>query len=113
MEDCIFCKIIKKEIPSKIVLENENIIAFEDLNPVAPIHILIVPKKHISNVMELTLNDEKYLTAVYEAAKEIAIQKGIDKTGFRLLTNNGDDAGQTIKHLHFHLLAGRKMDIMG
>lgn len=113
MEDCIFCKIINKEIPSKIVLENEEVIAFEDLNPVAPIHILIVPKKHISNMMELTVEDNKYLNAVYKAAQEIAMQKGIDKTGFRLLTNNGDDAGQTIKHLHFHILGGRKMDIMG
>lgn len=113
MEDCIFCKIINKEIPSKIVLENDYVIAFEDLHPVAPVHILVVPKKHIENVMKLTEEDTVYLQKVYKAVQEIAKEKQIDKTGFRVLTNNGEDAGQTIKHLHFHILGGRKMDIMG
>lgn len=113
MEDCIFCKIINKEIPSKIVFENDYVIAFEDLHPVTPLHILAVPKKHIENVMKLTEEDTIYLQEVYKAVKEIATEKQIDKTGFRVLTNNGEDAGQTIKHLHFHILGGRKMDIMG
>ena len=113
MEDCIFCKIINKEIPSKIVFENDYVIAFEDLHPVTPLHILAVPKKHIENVMKLTEEDTIYLQEVYKAVKEIATEKQIDKTGFRVLTNNGEDAGQTIRHLHFHILGGRKMDIMG
>ena len=88
-------------------------IAFEDLHPVAPVHILVVPKKHIQNVMKLTEEDTIYLQEVYKAVQEIAKEKQIDETGFRVLTNNGEDAGQTIKHLHFHILGGRKMDIMG
>lgn len=113
MEECIFCKIINKEIPSKIVIENDYVIAFEDLHPVAPVHILVVPKKHIQNVMKLTEEDTIYLQEVYKAVQEIAKEKQIDEMGFRVLTNNGEDAGQTIKHLHFHILGGRKMDIMG
>ena len=111
MEECIFCKIANKEIPSKIVLENEKVIAFEDLNPIAPVHILVIPKKHIASVMELKEEDTEYLKAAYEAIQEIAKQKGVDKTGFRVLTNVGDDAGQTIKHLHFHLIGGRKLEM--
>lgn len=111
MEECIFCKIANKEIPSKIVLENEKVIAFEDLNPIAPVHILVIPKKHIASVMELKEEDIEYLKVVYEAIQEIAKQKGVDKTGFRVLTNVGDDAGQTIKHLHFHVIGGRKLEM--
>ena len=113
MEERIFCKIINKEIPSKIVIENDYVTAFEDLHPVAPVHILVVPKKHIQNVMKLTEEDTVYLQEVYKAVQEIAKEKQINETGFRVLTNNGEDAGQTIKHLHFHILGGRKMDIMG
>lgn len=111
MEECIFCKIANKEIPSKIVLENEKVIAFEDLNPIAPVHILVIPKKHIASVMGLKEEDTEYLKAVYEAIQEIAKQKKVDKTGFRVLTNVGDDAGQTIKHLHFHVIGGRKLEM--
>lgn len=112
MEDCVFCKIIKKEIPSKIVFENDLVIAFEDLNPVAPVHILIVPKKHIKSAMELTEEDAKYLSEVFLVAKQIATEKGISESGFRIINNCGEDAGQTVKHIHFHLIGGKELGIM-
>ena len=112
MEDCIFCKIIKNEIPSKIVFENDLVIAFEDLNPVAPVHILIVPKKHIKSAMEVTEADSKYLSEVFFVAKQIAAEKRIAESGFRIVNNCGDAAGQTVKHIHFHLIGGKELGIM-
>ena len=109
MEDCIFCKIINKEIPSKIVFENDLVIAFEDLNPVAPVHILIVPKKHIKSAMEVTEEDSKYLSEVFLVARQIAEEKGISESGFRIVNNCGDAAGQTVKHIHFHLIGGKEL----
>ena len=113
MNDCIFCKIANKEIPSNIVFENEHVVAFEDLAPVAPVHILIVPKKHIANTMELGLNDAEedfdYVKEVFKAAKEIAKLKNVDTSGFRIINNCGEDAGQTVKHIHFHLIGGANL----
>ncbi|MBQ9280075.1 MAG: histidine triad nucleotide-binding protein [Clostridia bacterium] len=112
MEDCIFCKIIHQEIPSKIVFENDLVIAFEDLNPVAPVHILIVPKKHIKSAMELTEDDAKFVSEVYMVAQQIAKEKGIAESGFRIVNNCGEDAGQTVKHIHFHLIGGKELGTM-
>lgn len=113
MNDCIFCKIANKEIPSNIVFENEHVVAFEDLAPVAPVHILIVPKKHIANAMELGLNDAEedfdYVKEVFKAAKEIAKLKSVDESGFRIINNCGEAAGQTVKHIHFHLIGGANL----
>lgn len=103
MEECIFCKIIKKEIPSTIVYEDENVLAFNDINPQAPIHIIVIPKVHADNIMEATGENIK---AIFEAIQKIAKEKGIDKSGFRVITNCGKDAGQTVNHIHFHILAG-------
>lgn len=110
--DCIFCKIINKEIPSKIVFENDFVVAFEDLNPVAPVHILIVPKKHICSLNEMQEDDFKYVSEVYKAAKEIAVEKNIAESGYRVVNNCGEDGGQTVKHIHFHLIGGRKLEGM-
>ena len=107
MEDCIFCKIIKGEIPSTKVYEDEKVIAFNDINPIAPIHILVVPKQHIESVMEL--NDDALLAHIHKTIKKVAIEKGIDEKGFRVLTNIGEDGGQAVKHLHFHILGGTKL----
>ncbi len=107
--DCIFCKIINKEIPSKIVFENDFVIAFEDLNPVAPVHILIVPKKHIESLNEMQEEDFRYVSEVYKAAKKIAEDKNIAKNGYRIVNNCGEDGGQTVKHIHFHLIGGNKL----
>ena len=110
MNDCIFCKIANKEIPSNIVFENEHVVAFEDLAPVAPVHILIVPKKHIASAMELSAEEDfDYIKEVFKAAKEIAKLKGIDESGFRIINNCGEDAGQTVKHIHFHLIGGANL----
>ena len=107
METCIFCKIIKNEIPSSKVYENDDILAFKDINPQAPVHIIVIPKKHIENILEL--NDESLLTKIHKAIKEIVKEQNLDKQGFRLVTNTGEDACQTVKHLHFHILGGDKL----
>ena len=108
MSDCIFCKIANKEINSNLVYEDETVAAFRDLNPQAPQHILIVPKKHVANITEL---DDKDLAAhiFTEVVPKIAAKVGIDKSGFRLVINTGEEGGQTVNHLHVHLLGGRSM----
>lgn len=104
----IFDKIISKEIPSEIVFENDRIIAIKDINPVAPIHILILPKKPIKDLQSIENEDLALIGEIVSVAKEIAAQNGISD-GYRLLTNNGPLAGQTIFHLHFHLIGGKKL----
>lgn len=109
MEDCIFCKIIKGEIPSEKVYEDEEILAFKDIHPAAPIHVLIIPKKHIKNLMEISNEDSELMGKIVEAMKKIAKELGVDEKGFRIISNCGPDSGQEVMHLHFHLLAGRNM----
>ncbi len=109
MEDCIFCKIIKKEIPSNIVYESNDIIAFRDVNPVAPVHILVVPKKHINSLNELLPEDEQLIGRIYTVINTLVKEEEIDKTGFRVVVNCGEDGGQEVKHLHFHILGGKKL----
>ncbi len=103
MEDCIFCKIVKGEIPSTKVYEDENVYAFKDVNPLAPIHILVIPKEHSTNVLD---TKPETIAKIFEAINKIAEQLGIDKNGFRVVSNCGKDAGQAVMHLHFHILAG-------
>lgn len=109
MEDCIFCKIIKKEIPSEIVYEDERVIAFKDVNPAAPIHILVVPKKHIVNLLEVSKEDSDLISYIYQVINTIAIENGFAENGFRVIVNCGKDSGQEVMHLHFHVLAGKKL----
>ena len=109
MEDCLFCKIIKGEIPSSKVYEDEYVYAFKDIEPVAPVHILIVPKKHISSLNEISEEDEVLLGKIFLAIKKIAKKLGVEEKGYRVINNCGKDAGQTVMHLHFHLIAGTKM----
>lgn len=109
MEDCIFCKIINNEIPSNKVYEDDEILAFKDVNPQMPIHILVVPKKHIKSILDLSKEDEQLVGKIFSIIKKIAIDLGIEENGFRVISNCGEDAGQTVKHLHFHILAGEKM----
>ncbi|NQT29623.1 MAG: histidine triad nucleotide-binding protein [Candidatus Saganbacteria bacterium] len=107
MMDCIFCKIIKKEIPASIVFEDDKVLAFNDTNPQAPVHILVIPKQHVATVNDLdAMNVVRDLFAVMN---RIAKEKGIDKTGYRIVVNHGKHAGQAVDHLHFHLLGGRKL----
>lgn len=104
--DCLFCKIIAGEIPSAKVYEDEYVYAFCDINPQAPVHVLVVPKKHMANVLECDCETAAHLT---RAIGVIAAQEGVDKTGFRALTNCGDDGCQSVKHLHVHILGGKKL----
>jgi histidine triad (HIT) family protein len=107
MNNCIFCKIAKKEIPSTSVYEDEHLLAFRDLNPQAPEHILIIPKKHIARVEDLTQDDTELMGRMLVAAKTIAVGLGLKK-GYRLVFNNGPDGGQEVEHIHLHLMGGRK-----
>jgi histidine triad (HIT) family protein len=103
---CIFCKIIKGEIPSNKVAENESFFAFHDINPQAPIHVLIIPKLHVECFQDTT---SEIMAEMTPFIQEVAEKLGLDANGYRLITNNGDDGGQEVKHLHFHLLGGTKL----
>ena len=107
-DDCLFCKIIKGEIPSTKVYEDDKVLAFKDINPAAPIHILIIPKKHINSLAQLQTEDKEFVWAIHEAINKIAEEQGFKNDGFRVIVNCGKDAGQEVMHLHYHLLAGEK-----
>ena len=109
MEDCLFCKIVKGEIPSNKVYEDEDVLAFYDINPAAPIHILAIPKKHISTHNEIEESDEKIIAKIHKVINNIAEEKGFKEAGYRIIVNCGKDGGQEVNHLHFHILAGKKL----
>lgn len=109
MEDCVFCKIVKGEIPCQKVYEDEKVLAFNDINPLAPIHVLVVPKQHFDNVMEVSEDRLDVITDIFKAINKIVKQLGIEEKGFRVVTNCGQDAGQAVMHLHFHILAGKDL----
>lgn len=108
MENCLFCKIIDGQIPASIVYQDEDVIAFKDINPQAPVHILVVPRKHIKCASEPEASDGKMLSAVFSAIAKIAVANKLDN-GFRIINNCGADGGQTVPHLHFHILGGRAL----
>lgn len=107
--DCIFCKIINKEIPSNIVYEDEEILAFKDIAPQAPVHIVIIPKKHIEKITQISKEDEAVIGRIYTVINQIASEQGIAEDGFRVIINCGENGGQEVKHIHFHLLGGTKL----
>lgn len=109
MESCIFCKIIKGEIPAKKVFEDDRIVAIEDISPVAPVHLLIIPRKHFVNALDLDPADDALIGHVYRIAARLARERGIAESGFRIVSNNNAGAGQSVFHIHFHLLGGRNM----
>ncbi|MBR3162908.1 MAG: histidine triad nucleotide-binding protein [Clostridia bacterium] len=109
MGDCLFCKIIKGEIPSTKVYEDEEILAFNDIKPLAPIHILVIPKKHISSLADMENGDEVIVGKIYKVINKIAEEKGFKKDGYRVIVNCGENGGQEVMHLHFHVLAGKKL----
>lgn len=106
--DCIFCKIARNEIPSQKLYEDDEIVAFNDLEPQAPVHVLIIPKAHISSANEITAENSDIIGKIFMVAAKIAKEQGLNK-GYRIVNNCGEDGGQTVQHLHFHLLGGRKM----
>lgn len=109
MSDCLFCKLRDGEISANIAYENDDVLAFHDVNPQAPVHILIIPKVHISTINDLDDSDELIMGKLFSSAKIIAAQQGVSDDGYRLVVNCNEKAGQTIFHIHMHLLAGRSM----
>lgn len=109
MKNCLFCQIAAKEVPSEIVYEDEDILAFKDINPAAPIHILVIPRKHISGITSLKEEDKEIVGKIYLAFSKIARETSIYQCGFRVVVNSGPDAGQAVDHIHFHLLGGRTL----
>lgn len=109
MNDCLFCRISAKKIPANIIYEDSEAVAFNDINPQAPVHVLIVPKKHISTSLDITDEDNVLIGHLFRLAAKIAKEKGIAERGFRLVMNTNADAGQTVFHIHLHLLGGRQM----
>jgi histidine triad (HIT) family protein len=109
MNDCIFCRIVAGEIPAEIVYSDGDVIAFRDLQPQAPVHVLVIPRKHIANFGELTPEDERLIGRVARAASQVAREQGIADSGYRSVVNAGPDASQSVQHLHLHVLGGRPM----
>lgn len=106
MSDCLFCKIIAGEIPGNAVFENDKVYAFRDINPQAPVHVLVVPKKHMDNVLQC---DAETAAALTDAVQKIAASEGVAESGFRLISNCGRDGAQSVNHLHIHLMGGRQL----
>lgn len=109
MSDCLFCQMVRREITPDVVYENDDVLAFRDINPQAPTHILVIPKKHIVSLNDLSDDDAPLLGKMYLAAQHIAAEAGIAEAGYRTLVNCGDEGGQSVFHVHLHLLGGRQM----
>ncbi|CEN82685.1 MAG: histidine triad nucleotide-binding protein [Paraclostridium sordellii] len=107
---CIFCKIINGEIPSSKVYEDDKVLAFNDINPVAPLHVLVIPKKHYESIIDIDEKDMDIIAHIHNVINKIVKEKGYDKTGFRIINNCGADGCQEVKHIHYHVLAGKKLD---
>ena len=109
-QDCLFCRIVDGEIPAEIIHESDSAIAFRDINPQAPTHVLIIPRRHISTINDLSAGDEELVGSLHLAAKEIAQQEGLADDGYRVVMNCGEGAGQSVFHIHLHLLGGRLLN---
>ena len=110
MENCLFCKIVAGDIPSTKVYEDELVLAFRDIAPMAPTHILVIPKNHIGSVAEITAENSDVVAHIFQVIPQIAKAEGLEN-GYRVVSNCGDDAGQTVHHLHFHILGGKKLSL--
>ena len=109
MSDCLFCKIAAGEIPADVVFEDEEIMAFRDINPQAPVHVLVIPRRHIRGFDDIGVDDEALVGRVARATARVAEQEGVAQSGYRCVVNRGPDAQQSVDHLHFHVLGGRQM----
>jgi len=109
MSDCIFCRIIQGEIPARKVFEDDQLIAIEDIAPTAPVHLLLIPKRHVVSLMDLTESDDLLVGRIHRVAASLARDRKIDQSGFRVVVNTNRDGGQSVFHLHFHLIGGRSM----
>lgn len=108
-DNCLFCKIVKKEIKSDIVYEDQNVLVFKDIHPVAPIHVLLIPKRHIESINFIDDSNISYINDIFKVIPEIVKKLGIHDKGYRIIANTGDDGGQLIHHLHFHLIGGKHL----
>jgi len=111
--DCLFCKIVDREIPGDVVFEDDLLLAFRDINPQAPVHLLIIPKRHVATVNEVDSGDAELLGQLLLRARALAAEEGIDEAGYRLIINCNGEGGQTVYHLHLHLLGGRQLKGLG
>lgn len=109
MDDCIFCKIVEGSIPCSKVYEDEKVLAFDDIHPMAPVHVVIIPKEHIATILEVSEDRMAVMDAMISAARKVSRKKGIDQSGFRVVINCNEDGGQVIFHLHMHVLGGKKL----
>ncbi|MGK0467994.1 histidine triad nucleotide-binding protein [Clostridium sp.] len=109
MDDCIFCKIIKKQILCELIYEDESVIGFKDISPKAPVHVIIIPRVHISNINDISEDESGVIGHIFIVAKKIAKDLGISETGYRIVSNCGENGGQSVQHIHFHLLGGRML----
>jgi histidine triad (HIT) family protein len=109
MSDCLFCGIVEGKIKGNIVYQDGSVVAFKDINPKAPVHVLIIPRKHVADVLDLTADDGALIGHIFAVAARLAREQGIADSGFRVVVNSGADAGQSVFHLHYHLLGGRRM----
>jgi len=109
MNSCLFCKIVTRDIPARIVYEDDDVLAFEDISPKAPVHVLLIPKEHFASLNELPEGREALMGKILSVARHIAGERGIAQTGYRIVLNTAKDSGQEVFHIHFHLLGGRKM----
>jgi histidine triad (HIT) family protein len=109
MEACLFCRIAKKELPSKTAFEDDRVVAFHDISPQAPVHVLVVPRKHIATLNDVTAEDAELLAHMFDVAKKMAEQYGVDQKGYRTVFNVNAEAGQTVFHLHLHVIGGRRL----
>lgn len=109
MSDCIFCKIANGEIPAKKVMENDSFFAFHDISPVAKVHVLVIPKNHVQSIAHITDENKANVEGLLEFIRDVAVELGLDKTGYRTILNSGEKAGQTVHHLHAHILGGQEL----
>lgn len=111
MDDCIFCKIVSGDIPCSLVYQDDKVMAFKDINPLAPVHILIIPKQHIDSAHNINEQNSGIVAYIFEKIPVVAKEAGIAENGYRVITNIGKDGGQAVPHLHFHILGGRKLQV--
>jgi histidine triad (HIT) family protein len=109
MADCLFCRIVKRQIPAAVVHETETTLAFRDINPKAPVHVLVIPKEHIENFIHVEKRHVALIGDIHETIREVARMEKVETTGFRVIVNNGPDAGQAVSHLHYHVLGQRPL----
>lgn len=113
MLDCLFCRIINKELPSQIILENDQVLIIKDIKPTAPVHLLVIPKTHVNNICDRCLLETGILNSLYASIQEVVRNLKLEERGFRVVSNYGHDAGETIPHFHIHIIGGRQLDSMG